>query len=529
METITENKNKEINLSESQLVTFNLSDIEFGVEINKVKEIVRIPGVTKIPNAPTFIEGISNLRGGVLPLINTRIRFGLEPAPITEVTRILVLDVCGSAIGMIVDSVKEVLRVDNSIIEKAPKVVKGIQSDFLEGVIKLNKGERLILTINVEKSCMLESEVKVKESKEFAAVKMAEHKIKEEKIEEELIVTFLLEKEEFGFFVDSVNEIIRVPEITKVPGAPNYVNGIISLRNEILPVVDLRVFLGLATKEYSDSTRIIVFTINNVKIGLIVDKVNEVIRITKSIIEPPPAILSGRERKQLKGLAKLKEGKRIIMIFDSQNLFEEAEISEMGKIVESNVKENEKVKEEISGMIEEEQLVTFRLANEEYGINIKQVQEINRMQSIVHVPNAPSFIEGVANLRGNVIPVISLRKRFSIGKKEFDDKTRLVIVEIQNNKTALIVDSVSEVLRVPKKDIEPAPAIISSAIEREFIGGICKLQQGKRMIILLNLDKLLTETEKKELSLLDEIEKELQEKDGDLLKKENKKKEKKVK
>ncbi len=505
IDTISDTRDSELSVNESQLVTFFLDKIEFSIDINKVKEIVRMPDIVKIPNAPAFIEGIANLRGTVLPILNTRVRFGLKRGELTDQTRILVIDINGSLTGLIVDSVKEVLRIDNSLVEPAPPAVKDVNSEFLKGVIKLNQGKRLILTIDVEKACMTQITKNAKSDvvKETAAAVSSQKRI-EEHIEEELLVTFKLENEEFAFSIDNVNEIIRVPEITMVPSAPRYVRGVISLRNEILPIVDLRTFLDIKMREYNDSTRIMVVDILESKIGLVVDKVSEVLKINKKSIEAPPVILSKQEQRQLRGLAKLNEGKRLIMLFDSDGLFEQGEIAKMEELTKTkgNVKTTDNLRRaaDIANDMDIEQLVGFRLSNEEFGVPIIQVQEINRLESITKVPNAPSFIEGVSNLRGNVIPVICLRKRFSMPEKENDDKTRLIIVDIKGNKTGLIVDSVSEVLRMPKKNIENTPNVILSSVDAEFMAGIGKLDNGKRMVILLNLQKLLSDTETKELA-----------------------------
>ncbi|HON57142.1 MAG TPA: chemotaxis protein CheW, partial [bacterium] len=262
IDTISDTRDSELSVNESQLVTFFLDKIEFSIDINKVKEIVRMPDIVKIPNAPAFIEGIANLRGTVLPILNTRVRFGLKRGELTDQTRILVIDINGSLTGLIVDSVKEVLRIDNSLVEPAPPAVKDVNSEFLKGVIKLNQGKRLILTIDVEKACMTQITKNAKSDvvKETAAAVSSQKRI-EEHIEEELLVTFKLENEEFAFSIDNVNEIIRVPEITMVPSAPRYVRGVISLRNEILPIVDLRTFLDIKMREYNDSTRIMVVDI----------------------------------------------------------------------------------------------------------------------------------------------------------------------------------------------------------------------------------------------------------------------------
>ncbi len=134
------------------------------------------------------------------------------------------------------------------------------------------------------------------------------------------------------------------------------------------------------------------------------------------------------------------------------------------------------------------QLVTFTLGNEEYAVNILNVQEINRITEITQVPNSPDFVEGVINLRGKVIPVINLRKKFHFEDRPTDDTSRIIIMEIQGITNGLIVDSVSEVLRIPADSVEPAPPM-SAELQSQFIKGIAKLEN--RLIILIDLDNLL--------------------------------------
>ena len=149
---------------------------------------------------------------------------------------------------------------------------------------------------------------------------------------------------------------------------------------------------------------------------------------------------------------------------------------------------------------DEIQVVTFRLGREEFGIGIEEVQEINRLNKITSVPHTQSFIEGVMNLRGKVIPVIELKKRFGMPLKEYDESTRVIIITIMGKQTGLIVDSVSEVLRLSKDTIEPAPKIIKTKSETEFLKGVCKLDKAIRMILLLAVDKILTFDEQNMLS-----------------------------
>ncbi len=137
------------------------------------------------------------------------------------------------------------------------------------------------------------------------------------------------------------------------------------------------------------------------------------------------------------------------------------------------------------------QFVTFTLGNEEYAVDILNVQEINRITDITQVPNSPDYVEGVINLRGKVIPVINLRTKFHMEEKPTDDTSRIIIMEISEITNGLIVDSVSEVLRIASSSLEPPPPM-SSDIQSHFIKGIAKLDT--RLIILIDLNKLLNET-----------------------------------
>lgn len=140
------------------------------------------------------------------------------------------------------------------------------------------------------------------------------------------------------------------------------------------------------------------------------------------------------------------------------------------------------------------QLVTFKLANQKYGVDILKVQEINNMKDITSIPNAPSFLEGAINLRGKVIPVLNLGRKFGFETKALDDTSKIIIMDIRGVIMGLIVDSVSDVLRVPRDVVEPPPPV-SSNISTEFISGIAKLEEG--LVILLDMDKLLGEAEHK--------------------------------
>lgn len=143
------------------------------------------------------------------------------------------------------------------------------------------------------------------------------------------------------------------------------------------------------------------------------------------------------------------------------------------------------------------QLVSFNIGDEEFGVDILGVQEINRMTEVTRVPNAPSYVEGVINLRGKVIPVIDLRKRLMMAVRGHDQDTRIIVVEIENKVIGFVVDKVNEVLRIPQSVTEAPPSMVSG-IKSDYITAIGKLTD--RLIILLDLDKILSDDEKAQVS-----------------------------
>ncbi len=169
----------------------------------------------------------------------------------------------------------------------------------------------------------------------------------------------------------------------------------------------------------------------------------------------------------------------------------------------------------------ENQLVVFKLGNEDYGVDIAAVDGIVKMQPISNVPYAPSFVEGITNLRGEVLPVIDLRKRFGLPPGEVSRNTRIVNVELahddgrRGDKVGMVVDAVSEVLRVSDEDIAPPPPIVMTVdgdgaspagINNTFITGIAKVNDGTgspgRLVILLDLAKVLSSDEQADLAVM---------------------------
>ena len=151
----------------------------------------------------------------------------------------------------------------------------------------------------------------------------------------------------------------------------------------------------------------------------------------------------------------------------------------------------------------ENQIVIFELSSEYFGVDIAAVQSIIKIQPITRLPHTPEFVEGVTNLRGKVLPVVDLRKRFGVVARDVDKNSRIIVASFDQNEVGMIVDEVSEVVTVPTGAVEAAPAI-ATTIDSTFIKGIAKLggnsvQQEERLVILLDLAHVLSAKEPADL------------------------------
>jgi purine-binding chemotaxis protein CheW len=140
---------KQEGASTMQLVSFQLGQEEYGVEITKVQEIILMGEITRVPQTPPYIKGLINLRSTVIPIVDLRLRFGLPEQPPTDETRIMVVNVRGKTVGIVVDAVNEVLRINRDQIAPPPPTVAGPGREYLTGLVRLNKG--LLILLDIEK------------------------------------------------------------------------------------------------------------------------------------------------------------------------------------------------------------------------------------------------------------------------------------------------------------------------------------------------------------------------------------------
>jgi purine-binding chemotaxis protein CheW len=490
-----------------QFTIFAVDGEAFAVSLAEVKEIIRMPDVVRVPLAPGSLEGLTNLRGTVLPVVNTRCLFGGVRAPVDDATRVVILD-HGQPIGIVVDRVISVVTIDADRIEDASRVETSVRSDLLRGVIKDDGALGLVMILEPGKLIEREFEMLALATRDHTCMLgdgsqdgtqgvVEQHDAGGEEIQ---LVSFEVAGQEYAFPITSVREIVQLPEtITRVPRAAAGVLGVISLRDRLLPVVSLRRLFGLDSGQLAEHNRVAVISVNDGAhlVGLVLDRVNEVLRVRRSGIDAVPAMLAGRsDLSEVTAICRLNEGKRLVSILSAEAMFDrpgleralDAAIEDAGGNV--GIHQEDPAKGASRAVVAEDQFVVFRLMDEEFGVDIATVQEIVRVPAeLAKVPCTDDFIRGVMNLRGAVIPLIDQRARFKLPPCEANDRQRIVVFTLGGIQTGFIVDSVSEVMRIRQDRIRPAPDM--SENQRRLIRRVANLPESKRMILLLDAERLL--------------------------------------
>ena len=488
-----------------QYVTFIAGDEVFAVEMAPVQEIIRVPEVVRVPLSPPTLEGLANLRGKVLPIVSLRRTLGFADRVADDTSRAVVINL-GQPIGFVVDRVASVVGVDVGQIEDVGGIQGTVNTDLLSGLIKDVGGHAMVMVLNFEKLIAQEfshlSHIGGRQSGLMASgLGQNAHANEQDRTsEEELhLVSFDVAGQEYAIAIEDVQEIVQLPEkIVQMPHSQSHVLGVMTLRKRLLPLVSLRLMFGLMEQSANEQSRIVVVSIRGASVGIVVDNVNEVLRVPQRNVESMPSLLArDGDMADITDICRLGDGKRLVSIIATSNLFQHSAIKEALTTVNHPDDSLHSASAsdshlELSG--DDEQVVVFRLGTEEFGVPIESVQEIVRVPDLLtHVPKAPAAVEGVINLRGSMLPVIDLRRRLGLPSVARNDGQRIMVFLIQNVRTGFIVDAVAEVLKVPRHAIEPAPQL--SPEQSTLLARMANLEKQKRMLQLLDPNYLLAATE----------------------------------
>jgi purine-binding chemotaxis protein CheW len=474
-----------------KFVAFEIASQVFALEMVAVEAIIRLPAFTQVPMAPAVLHGIATMRGGMLPIISLRHVMGIEESPFTEASRVLVLEP-SEPVGFVVDRTLGVIEIEPGRIE-APKgvfeqpgnaalvsaVARDVGGHPLIMLLALHSwiAERLRAIPHAGRGCVDLAERGGVRQHEAARPSRAHAKL----------LSFEVCDQEYAIAVEHVQEIVKVPEnVARMPHASAPMLGLAVLRTGLLPLASSRAMLGLPSGRSTQHDRIVVIRVGGSQIGILVDRVREVLPAAPEEFEAMPRLLTPpADAAQIEQICRPGSGARLIQVLSAAHLmalFGQPEPARAGTV---DVEASDVVSEEPS------QLLVCRLGSVELALHLEAVQEIIAWPAkMTHVPCNPQGIEGLINLRGTVLPLIALRQRLHLGEDGRADP-RIVVVMIGQTRIGLIVDRTMEMLRVPCGTIGTAPTM--SGGDAPGLFRIVNLHEQQRMLHLVDPALLLPE------------------------------------
>lgn len=481
---------------ERQFVTFHVGGEQLAFRLDEAAEIIRVPPLAQMPLGPASVLGLANLRGTVLPVLSLRRLLGFGDTASDDATRIIVMN--GDApVGFAVDRIEGLSTVSARSIENGETGSGSIDPGVVESVIKGAEGADSIKVLAPAPLLQRDFSGHTRPRSHSATIAAAGTlPAPAAATHAELLsfVTFDLGDQEYAVPLQGVHEIIALPlHVSEVARAETAVLGVVTLRDRLLPIVSLRALLGMADAAQGDGRKVVVLSVGRTLVGIVADRTREILRVEATAVDPAPALLTrGAGDAEITSICRLDGGKRLVAVLSPDRLFRSDLVKRiMADHAPSIATEAE---EEHAMASAEEQFVVFRLGTQEYGMAIAAVDEIARMPGhLTKLPKAPAFIDGIINLRGSVVPVVDLRRRFGVHAQSRSDGERILVLSYGGGKTGFLVDDVSQVIKIASADIHVAPEL--SAEQMRLIGRVANLDAQGRMILIVDPSQLLDQME----------------------------------
>ncbi len=436
----------------------------YGISTEDINQISRVPDLMLLPLCPFGVRGLCSVGGSVVSMVDMNLLLGMSEVNLADSkARIISLNEDITSNALLVSDVYNTIEIDQKNIEYIET-----EDDPVIAIYKYD--DILVQVLSLEKMFSKMSKVAI-ESKEIVAGKIKDNIVKEEKYKRFLI--FAMENEKYALDIDFLQEIILADtKYTNISGTSDEVLGLITLREELLVVIDLRVYYDFKSTK-SESNRILVVSYNNKKIGLLINSIIDIKNIALKNIEYMSEAFEGNKIAGVihneDTLISFFDDKLITEIFMKNETFIDANIDVL--------EQNESTKEY------EKEVIIFKLAQKEYAFDVDYVDEIIDMVSSTKVAFTQEYIDGIINIRGQIVATLSFFEKLNI-PTVITEEAKIIICNIENNRIGFIVDSVSDIMSIEKEDI----------IEESegYFNNILHLDNGKRLILSMDIKKIVS-------------------------------------
>lgn len=435
----------------------------YGISTEDISQISRVPMLMPLPLRPSGVRGLCAVSGNIITMVDMNLLLGLKEVDAdADKSRIVVLNEKLASSTLLVSEVYNTVEIDEEKIEYITK-----ENDPVIAIYKYK--DTLVQVLSLEVLFARINGVRI-ESKEIQNGKTNKLIAKEEDVIRYLI--FTMQKEQYAVQIDFLSEIILADvTFTEIAGSSKEVLGFITLREELLLVIDLREHYGF-TKKNGEKNRILIVSYKQKKIGLLVDSIIDIKNFQTKKIEKMDESF---DENKIAGIIH-DENDNLISYFDEkvlENLFEEN-----NSFIDSQEAE---ISTDSTGSIVTE-VIIFKLADKEYAFNVESVAEIIDNLDATSVAYTEDKIDGIINIRGQIIAIVSLFHTLGIEEIIRDD-SKIIVCEMDGVKLGFVVDSVSDILGIKDTEIREQ--------EDQIFSNILHLNNGERLVLSMDIGEML--------------------------------------
>jgi purine-binding chemotaxis protein CheW len=452
-----------------EILVIRHDDIRYGIRTDDIEQILRVPDITPLALSPDEVQGLCAVGGNITTVIDMNMLLGLEPVDRTDAnSRLLMLSGKHAHIGLLVSMVVDTVDIDAELIETISEpedAVVAIYNDK-DQIVQILELIRLFDGVGMRT-------FGAKEVKDGTTKGVDEGGTQGGNYERFLL--FRMANERYAVQIDSLREIIGLQsEMTKIANSKPEIRGMISLREELLVVADLRTYYGFDADDNDKNRILVMHNSEGKKIGLVIDEIIDIREYQNDQID---TVQENFRNSKTSGV--IHDSEQLVSLIGKNVL--DGIFSTHEKILVTS-RQDEELEE--SDMVME--VVVFKLGDEEYAIDIEGVSEIIDTTEVTPVNNAPEYIDGVINIRGQVVTIGSLHKRLGIAAPTSEDQ-KIIVCRAGKSRIGFFVNSVSDVMGVSRDELREENG------RGELFSKVLHFDHGNRLVLLFDLSVLIEE------------------------------------
>ncbi|MEA3229108.1 MAG: chemotaxis protein CheW [Campylobacterota bacterium] len=435
----------------------------YGISTEDINQISRVPMLMQLPLRPNGVRGLCSVAGSIVSMLDLNLLLDVECVDYDAYkSRLLSLNTRHSSNALLVSEVYNTVEINQENIEYIDK-----KDDPIIAIYKYQDTLVQVLSLDVLVSKM--SKVNI-ESQEVKTGKVKHEITKEEDSIRFLI--FYMGREKFALNIEYLQEIILVDkEFTEINNSNDDILGLITLRDELLLVIDLRITYGFDTLK-SDKNRILIASYNQKRVGLLIDSVIDIRNFTADNIE-----IMENESKEIHISGVIHDDHSLISFLDYKIL--EKLFNDNQSYIEDKDKDKDDRVENSNDFNME--VIVFKLATKEYAFEVDNVDEIIDFVQSTEIVYSNEFIDGIINIRGQIVTIVSLFKKLDI-QDSINEDSKIIICNIKGNRIGFVVDSVSDILTIKEDNLREK--------EDDLFTNILHLNDGKRLVLLMDINTI---------------------------------------